>query len=423
MSLEEINTANNNDNQTKKKNVSTEDYRVIIDIIHEMDEQCKILESSTKNIIEDQHDLHSDVINDILQFTKEDIPTIDISVLRSFLASHANSDEKKMSLINASDDEIRNEMLEIKDASLVLLSAKEEAHKIKDESSEALEEYFNFMSSDRVNTSRKKRLDAMKKALELENNETQKKEIQKMINTIESAMNFDFLEKRFSMFGDREIESIEEGFFDGRRGSYVIDRYMKRIEKFGFNPDLYKYFINIEENFLNEKYSPYNNLFLFIYMRMVAYADPYDKSDKLFVQSITGALASLIYHKFDNSESEYNFIKTISNILDHFEKDRDRFIECNTTYEKHPMRIKAEEEHTAMRKKSLIESMDKMGIKGYDSSLDVNSLQEYYNNEVELMKKQQLESYKNSNLEIDGAKSLDPSVIDTVKDELNNITE
>ena len=67
--------------------------------------------------------------------------------------------------------------------------------------------------------------------------------------------------------------------------------------------------------------------------------------------------------------------------------------------------------------------MDKMGIKGYDSSLDVNSLQEYYNNEVELMKKQQLESYKNSNLEIDGAKSLDPSVIDTVKDELNNITE
>ena len=76
MSLEEINTANNNDNQTKKKNVSTEDYRVIIDIIHEMDEQCKILESSTKSIIEDQHDLHSDVINDILQFTKEDIPVV-----------------------------------------------------------------------------------------------------------------------------------------------------------------------------------------------------------------------------------------------------------------------------------------------------------------------------------------------------------
>ena len=136
-------------------------------------------------------------------------------------------------------------------------------------------------------------------------------------------------------------------------------------------------------------------------MRMVAYSDPNNKHDKMFVLSLTGALASLIYHKFDGIENEQQFLLVICKTLDHFTEDRETFIECNTTYAKHPVRKKAIALHDERRREALFKSMEKLGIKGYDKEASTEELQEYYNKEVDLLTKKQVDEYNNSDLEIE----------------------
>ena len=117
--------------------------------------------------------------------------------------------------------------------------------------------------------------------------------------------------------GKKEIDSIKVAYFDKSKGSYIIDKYKAKIKHFGFEEKLFHYFFNIEENFLEEEYHVYNNLFLFIYMRMVAYSDPYDKTEKMYIQSLTSNLANLIYHRFDSTENEKNFLEIIKRVLNH----------------------------------------------------------------------------------------------------------
>ena len=76
--------------------------------------------------------------------------------------------------------------------------------------------------------------------------EIKKKKIQNMIDSIESAMNYSFMEDRFKSLGDKEIESIVAGFFSPKKGMYMIQRFKERIKKFGFNDNIFKYFFNIE---------------------------------------------------------------------------------------------------------------------------------------------------------------------------------
>ena len=283
------------------------------------------------------------------------------------------------------------------------------------------------MSSDKVKAARMKRLEAMRKALELESDPYQIKKIKDMIDAMEASMNFSFLQTRFEKYGQKEINNIKEGYFDDKRGSYIITRYKDKIRRFGFNPEVYKYFFNIEENFLAKKYSPFNNLFLFIYMRMVAYADINSKTDNLLVHSITGALANLIYHKFNSTENEQYFLQVVSEILDRFESDRDYFIENNTTYEEHPARKEAELKHEEKRRRSLIKKMDDLQIKGYNPEASADELQEYFNRENELLVKKQLNKMNEEELTIDGSEEVevteDESVETDVDEEISEVTD
>ena len=44
--------------------------------------------------------------------------------------------------------------------------------------------------------------------------------------------------------------------------------------------------------------------------------------------------------------------------------------------------------------------MDKLGIKGYDKDASIDDLQEFYNNEVDLLTKKQLADYNSTDLEL-----------------------
>lgn len=372
-----------------EETLSPSDYKVIISMIREMEDQYEMTEKSVHNAIETNYRLSPDVLEMVLPYEMDKIEELEASEMREFLTNNCKyrDDDTYKSMTKPKLVEV---MKFVKDASLVLLNTKKEADALKAESGDVLREYFNYMSSDRVKKSREKRLEAMKKALEFETDPYQIKKIKEMIEAMETSMNFSFLQKRFEKFGDKEIGNIKEGFFEDFKGTYVIDRYKNKIKRFGFNPEVYKYFFNIEENFLSKKYSPFNNLFLFIYMRMVAYSDVNSKVDNLLVHSITGALANLIYHKFNSTESEQYFLQVISEILDRFEDDRDFFIENNKTYEEHPARKEAELEHERKRRSDLIRKMDRLKITGYDPEAPVEELQEYYNKEHEIIINKQL---------------------------------
>jgi hypothetical protein len=304
-------------------------------------------------MVKNTYGLKPDVLDMILPYNKDDIPNLDSEVIRDFLNKYI-LDETDTRYTEMLGEGLVQVMTEVKDASLVILSTKKEADEIKESSADVLKEYFNYMSSDRVKKSREKRLETMKKALELETNEVEKKKIQKMINTIESTLNFSFIKDRFEEYGEKELESIRYGYFTMKSGSYIIERFKNRIYKFGYNDNIYKMFFNIEENFLPKKYSPFNNLFLFIYMRFVAYADPYNKNEKMMVQALTGAMANLIYHKFDSLEGEQYFIHVITDVLDLFVNNEnfdytEYFKNHNTTYEDHPARKELEATHDSRR--------------------------------------------------------------------------
>ena len=383
------------DSTNECEKFSAKDYKVIIDMIKEVEDQYKTMKETLSSLMNNTYGLKPEVLEMVLPYAKEEIPTLKDEQITEFLNKYIISEDNTYT---GKDREVLVEtMTSVKDASLVLLATKKEADEIKESSNDVLKDYFNFMTSDKIKKMRENRLAAMKQALELETDEIERKKIQHMIGVIESTLNYSFIKSRFEKFGEKELDSIKEGYFNQSRGSYVINRFRDKIKKFGYNPDIYKYFFNLEENFLASKYSPFNNLFLFIYMRMTAYADPYNKDDKMMVQALTGALSNLVYHKFDSLEGEQFFLQVISEVLDKFIESEEfdyvnYFKENNTTYEDHPVRKEVEALHEKNRKESLIRMLTEMKISNFDESMTADELQDIYNKETELMIQNQLGS-------------------------------
>ena len=301
------------------------DYKIIVELMRDMKENINILEETISRRLQDEYHLNNGIIDSILPIMMEDIDTMDIEEIESILNKHNTRDD--ISNFH-SDNEIREIFKTIKEMSLLLYTAQKEYDDIRKDMSNVMDEYVEYMSSEKVKTAREKRLERMKELSDSETDPVQKKKIDELINTTESATNFSFLQERFEKFGEKEIENIMEGFFKKKKGDYIIDKYSDRIKQFGYNPLIYRYFFNIEENFLPEEYHDFNNLFLFIYMRMVAYANANDKKDKMFVRSLTGALAELFYHKMDDVD-ETAFLEIVKTVDNNFKDKIDYFRENN----------------------------------------------------------------------------------------------
>lgn len=373
--------------EPKKVGFNHNDFKSIMEMIKSMDEQLKYLKDMSEGLVRNNYGLKTSVLEDIIKYDKKDIETMDRDTMVEFLSKYVNDENTLVDLNALSDDEVREEMMEVKNSSLVLLSAKSGADKLKEESNTIFTEYMNYVTSDKAKEIKKKNLENLKQSLELEKDTYKKKEMEEMIRVMESSMNYDFLYDRFRQLGDKEVQNIKEGFFNDRRGSYIMERFYKKMKMFGFKQDLYTYFLNIEETFLDEKYHPFNNLFLYIYARMIAYSDPYNKKDVMFVNAINSGLASLIYHKFESTEQELNFKGIIMGIDDYFMDDREFFKKNNTTYEKHPERIEYEAGKEDALKKFYIEKLHSLDVTDFDESLPSKELkaifEEKYNTLVD----------------------------------------
>ena len=403
--------------EPKKAGFNHNDFKSIMEMIKSMDEQLKYLKDMSEGLVRNNYGLKTSVLEDIIKYDKKEIETMDRDTMVEFLSKYVNDKNTLIDLEALSDDEVREEMMEVKNSSLVLLSAKSGADKLKEESNTIFTEYMNYVTSDKAKEIKKKNLENLKQSLELEKDAHKKREMEEMIRVMESSMNYDFLYDRFRQLGDKEVQNIKEGFFNDRRGSYIMERFYKKMKMFGFKQDLYTYFLNIEETFLDEKYHPFNNLFLYIYARMIAYSDPYNKKDVMFVNAINSGLASLIYHKFESTEQELNFKGIIMGIDDYFMGDREFFEKNNTTYEKHPERIEYEAGKEDALKKFYIEKLHSLDITNFDESLPSKELKVIYEDKYNTLVSTQVEEYDQEQK----AKEETVEEVDTPVDENNEV--
>ena len=364
-----------------------------MDMIKSMDEQLKYLKDMSENLVRSNYGLKTSVLENIIKYDKKDIETMELEPMVDFLSKYVMDENTLTDLKALSIDEVRAEMMEVKNSSLVLLSAKSGADKLKEESTTIFTEYMNYVTSDKAKEIKKKNLESLKQSLELEKDDRKKREMEEMIRVMESSMNYDFMYDRFRALGDKEVENIKNGFFSNRQGGYIMERFYKKMKMFGFKQDLYTYFLNIEETFLDEKYHPFNNLFLYIYARMIAYSDPYNKKDVMFANAINSGLASLVYHKFESTEQELNFKGIIMGIDDYFMDDREFFEKNNTTYEKHPERIEYEAGKEDALRKFYIEKLHSLDVTNFDETLPSKELKAIYEEKYNTLVSTQVEEY------------------------------
>ena len=431
----------NDENTDETYYAKPEDYKLIMDLIEETREQYKNLKTFYEDYVSKTYHLDPHILNGILPVTKEKIAEMSVEDMAAFIEKYSsislndfierqkavnefmNTNESGESQLFDIEDAYRKILTDIKSSSMTIYIQKRELDKMIAQSNEILNEYSSYMSSNKVKEARLKYLDTLKETVKKESDIVQKKKMEKMINDIESSYNLSFIFTRLNTLGKKEIDSIVEAFFSNRKGKYIIDKFNIKIVKFGFKPTIFQHFLHLEETFLPEEYHPYNNLFLFIYMRMVAYADPYNKTDKMWVQSITANISDLIYHRFEDVETEQKFKDIMMKVLDNFKDAYSTFYTDNETWEMHSARKDADEKREKSRKEILINKMDELGITGYKVSSSADELQRYFEEKVNELIDQQADDYESELVENEDMIKLDPLDGDTEDtDELPVVT-
>lgn len=374
-------------------------YQVLKSIVKEAKEYYEYMSSKITAALKDRYHLEKDALDAILQFTKDQIENLNGNDMKIFLSGYTEY-EYLEELMEKSDEELRKEMEFVKDASITVFSAKAKFDDIMKDNKEIINEYVSYGSSSKERELRKERIQKYKDSLDIIEDPVGKGRALKMIQTMQESIDFSFMTKRLDTLGDKEVQGIMNGFFDISKGSYTVKKFISKIEKFGFNKELYKYFYNLEEKFLDEKYWVYDNLFLFVYMRKVANSDPYDKNDAMLIRSITAAMSNLIYHRFATNQEERDFISIVEKVLDHFEPYRDKFEKENTVHPNHPDRIAKEKEINKEAIADLKVKMERIGmdIDSIDDSIkdDINELTKVYKDYAKKLIDRQLKEAEES---------------------------
>lgn len=414
---------------------SPEDYKLIIDMLKQMDEQYDTLKEYTHSHVRNEYALNPDILTNILGYTEEDIkekmslkdmvdfvkpyvdPIADINIIIQEIVKNSKKEEN----INTAEDGYRKMLLDIKEDSMTIYDMESKIKELRAQTSDILKEYFAYSSSNAVRQQNLENLATLKAQVEKEGDELAKKKALRKIEDMEAAYSLSFLFRRLDRYGKKEVQNIKDVFFDKVKGSYIIEKYKGKIESFGYKDRLYRYFFNIEENFLPEKYHVYNNLFLFIYMRLVAYSDANNRAEATFVRAITGSMANLIYHRFDEKENENEFLSIVEKLLDYFEEYHDYFEKYNVTQPNHPKRIEATKKREAERRELLITKMNQMGITGYPEDACADDLQNYMNEQIEKLVQEQRKDGDDTLVEEneDGSVSITPKMeaAETVEEE------
>lgn len=327
------------------------DYQVMLDMIKELEEQSTYYTDLLKTDLTDEG-YNVQLIDFIFQryADKKDELLADDELLKQ-ISTKFYTGEDEFTL-----GDFKYNITKIYD----VISIKEETNKLRNDADVVINDYVNYLTSPEYQEKKKKRIIDMKEKAEAETDDVAKKKILRLVDAMESTMSLSFLFTRLNLLGEKEKDNILKTFFDDKRSGYVIEKYKGKASKVGFNPNVYKYFFNLEEKFLDEEYHVYNNLYLFFVMRYIAYADAYNKEDRMYCQSIFNNMANLIYHKFTTEDDENNFKNVMCAFLDYFKDDYEYFEKYNFTHPKHPRRIEKDKEHEKEIHNILITNIKKL---------------------------------------------------------------
>ena len=275
----------------------------------------------------------------------------------------------------------------IKDVETVIKS-EEDIQDLAAEASTEMKSYAEYVSSEKYDQQRQRNLELWKEMLVKETDYGKRRRLEHAIKVTENRFSISFMFERLhnEKTAASEKQALIDVFFDNRKSRYMIDKFISKCEQFGVSKDVYHYLLNIEENFLEEKYHVFNNFFLHAAMRYIGHCG-YEESDEM--KTIIQNLLNLVYNRYYSDEVKEIFLTSIRSFLDMFEDVRDIFDEGNILHPGHPYRIQKEKEREAGMRKDIYEKLDEMlgAMRPPISDLDEKSIPElieYYNEQVKI---------------------------------------
>ncbi len=354
------------------------------DLLEAMDEQIKMYDGVIDSMIAN-HGFNKRLRDVLSKMSKEAVEQIDSAKVDRIIAFT----QSKLDEINAAKDEDTDEkkamtfseyciscFKEIYDCCVQYADAIKEKNNLDKEIRDITNKSYDASTSSKA---RLEKVESLEKQLDTETDPDKKAKIQKMLNTVRKTEDLSFLTERIVKIGDNEVRNIINTFFHPKRSSLIMDKFRIRIKRLGYDENTYKMFFNIEEMFLPEEYYPMNNMFLFMAMRFISYADTNNKDDALFCSSLLIKMYNLVYHRFSTPDEEKEFIEQIKKVDDYFAPYTETLVEKNVTSPNHPARQEAHRENEARLRESLCNAIVAHGEKLTDEvvKMDIKELKEY----------------------------------------------
>lgn len=328
------------------------------ELIDGMTEQIKMYDGIIDSMIANHGFNHR--LRDVLaKMSKEAVDALDSNKVDKIIAFT----QSKLNDINAAKDEDSDEkkamtfseycisvFKEIYDCCVNYADAIKEKDNLEKEIRDITNKSYDASTSGKA---RLEKVESLQKQLDEETDPVKKIQIQKMLDTVRKTEDLSFLTDRIVKLGDNEVRNIINTFFNAKRSSLIMEKFRIRIKRLGYDENTYKMFFNIEEMFLPEEYYPMNNMFLFVAMRFISYADTNNKNDALFCSSLLIKMYNLVYHRFSTPEEEKEFINQIKAVDDYFVPHIATLEEKNVTSPNHPARREARAENEAKLRESL----------------------------------------------------------------------
>ena len=354
------------------------------ELIDGMTEQIKMYDGIIDSMIANHGFNHR--LRDVLaKMSKEAIDALDANKVDKIIAFT----QSKLNEINAAKDEDSDEkkamtfseycisvFKEIYDCCVNYADAIKEKDNLEKEIRDITNKSYDASTSGKA---RLEKVESLQKKLDEETDPVEKAKIQKMLDTVRKTEDLSFLTDRIVKLGDNEVRNIINTFFNAKRSSLIMEKFRIRIKRLGYDENTYKMFFNIEEMFLPEEYYPMNNMFLFVAMRFISYADTNNKNDALFCSSLLIKMYNLVYHRFSTPEEEKEFINQIKAVDDYFVPHIATLEEKNVTSPNHPARQEARAENEAKLRESLCNAIHDHGKELTDEvvKMSIKELKEY----------------------------------------------
>lgn len=326
-----------------------DDIKSLLELKKSADEQLNMALDMFRDDLRDKYGVKMEIVIELDKFTKEQIELFPSGTVISLYNTykHPDSSIKFPEELELRVNAVRENLINIKkfgeDNIISLIKNRDE---IYNQINSAMEDYDKYINSDEYKENETKKLEELRKKLEETEDSKEKLRITKRLEAYDKSKTMNYLLDRINEFKDKEIKSIIDSFTTKSRFLDITRRFTTKIIKLGYKDDITSKLADIEYAFCGKDFYKYNNLFLFINMRMIVHTDVNDVIEVSFARTSISNMFKLIYHKFSSKEDEDKMVEFIRSIDLIFENYSDLLIEKNITSPDHPERRQLIEKKT-----------------------------------------------------------------------------